>query len=352
MSQLRFGIVGAGMIAKSGANSFNSHPDAAFVAAHDLNRERLEQLGREFEVDRLHDTAEALFADDQVDGVYIAVPNKFHAPLAIQALEAGKHVILEKPFAMNAVEAEAVIAAADKAGRKFALGMNQRFREDVQKLRTLVSQGVFGEVYHAKTRWMRRSGIPRLGTWFGNRALAGGGSINDIGVHALDLCLYILDNFEPVSVSGVTYTKFGNRGIGEGGWGLSDREEITFDVDDFASALIKFRNGATVVLDTAWACHQKDPNQMGCELYGTEAGGAIPGPLLFRADPLRADYDVIENVQADAAFPHGDRFHNFINHILDREPLAATPQQSLVIQRILDAVNESCRTGREVRLDG
>lgn len=167
---------------------------------------------------------EELLADKEVDAVYVAVPNKFHAPLACQTLAAGKHVILDKPMALSHAQALQVAKAAEQSGKTFFLGMNQRFTEGAQQIRSLVEAGVLGEIYHAKAYWIRREGIPRLGTWFGNKEVAGAGSLFDIGVHFLDLCLHLLGNFNPVSVFGASYTKFGNRGLGEGGWGLSDRE--------------------------------------------------------------------------------------------------------------------------------
>jgi len=120
-------------------------------------------------------------------------------------------VLLEKPFAMNADEAGKAVAIAEKAGLTLMLGMNQRFTADSQKIKQLVEQGVLGDIYHAKAYWFRRAGIPKLGTWFANREMAGGGSLYDIGVHMLDLCLWTMNNFEPVSVTGAT---FRSRGAG------------------------------------------------------------------------------------------------------------------------------------------
>ncbi len=354
MSQIRFGFIGAGQIAESAAAAVNSHPNASVVAIQDLNAQRVAELCKAQSIAKGYATAAELLADPEVDAVYIAVPNKFHAPLAIQALEAGKHVLLEKPFAMNSAEAKQVAEAACKAGKVFTLGMNCRFMHSAQKVKTLVNQNVFGEIYHAKAYWFRRTGIPRLGTWFGNRELAGGGCLNDIGVHVLDLCLYVMGNFEPVSVFGATYGKFGHRGLGEGGWGKSERTNITFDVEDFASGFIRFANGATVSLDVSWACHQAEPNRAGVEIYGTEGGAnAFDGRLFTPAAPdsVAKGYQVTQDIDAEVAFPHGDRFHNFINHLLGTEELCVTVEQALTVQRILDALAASAASGREVRLD-
>jgi predicted dehydrogenase len=167
----------------------------------------------------------------------------------------------------------------------------------------------------------------------------------------LDLCLYTINNFEPVSVVGATYTKFGNRGLGEGGWGLSDRSEVPFDVDDFASAFIRFANGATVTLDTSWACHQAEGNRDNVEIFGTEAGATLRPARLFRGGTgLPATYEIADELKVVLKMPHQERFHNFINHLRGEEELCVTTRQALVVQKILDGIAESNRTGREVRL--
>ncbi len=350
MKTVRFGFIGAGGIATHSARAVGSHENGEVIAVQDLSEERCQALAKQFEIRHTYSKAADLFANKDVDAVYIAVPNKFHAALAIEALEAGKAVVLEKPFAMNLAEAEAVAVAAQKAGQPLMLGMNQRFRAESQKLRALTEAHFFGEIYHAKATWQRRTGIPRMGTWFVSKELAGGGCLCDIGVHLLDLCLFLMDNFEPVSVSGQTYTKFGNRGLGEGGWGKSDIGDIKFDVDDFASAFIRMANGATVNLQVSWACHDREPNRMGVQLFGTEAGASSSPLELYQNLPTPGGYQVSTVVETKIAYPHCDRFHNFINHILEGEPLCVTIEQALTVQKILDAIAESSRSGREVVL--
>lgn len=346
---LRFGVIGAGQISQHSCEEINGHPDARVDAASDPNRERLGALVSKHQIARSYDSNDALIDDPDLDAVYIAVPNCFHAPLAIRALEAGKHVLLDKPFAMNLREAEAVAAAAAASGKVFTLGMNQRFRSDSQKLRSLVADGVLGEVYYAKAYWFRRAGIPKIGTWFGNKALAGGGALLDIGVHLLDLALYLTGDFRPVAVSGQTYGKFGHRGLGEGGWGLSDRNAGSFDVDDAATAMIKLASGITVSLEVTWAIHQRDGQRMNVELFGSEAGAGCYPLELYRRN---ADgYQVLTDVSARQDHPHNKRFFNFIGAILGREPLLVSMQQALAVQSILDAIYESSTTGREVRLE-
>jgi predicted dehydrogenase len=351
LSEVRFGFIGAGQIAYYAAEAVLRHPDARLVAIQDLSLERLQTLQKKFSLQYAHEKIEDLLSNKDVDAVYIAVPNKYHIPLTIQALQAGKHVLLEKPFAMNAAEAAKAVAIAEKSELVLMLGMNQRFTADSQKIKALVDQGVLGDIYHAKAYWLRRTGIPKLGTWFGNKEVAGGGCLYDIGVHMLDLCLWTMNNFEPVSVMGATYTKFGNRGLGEGGWGLSDRVEAPFDVDDFGTALIRFANGATASLDTAWACHQAVGSRENVELFGTEAGATMRPAKLFRGSAaLPSTYEIVDDLKVALKMPHQERFHNFINHLRGEEELCVTTHQALVVQRILDAIAESNRTGKEVRL--
>ena len=349
-SKIRFGIIGAGQISLYGAQSIQKHPHATVLAATDPHAGRLQELCAECHIPHAYPTTEALLADKQIDAVYIAVPNKFHIPLTLQALKAGKHVILDKPFAMNTAEAESAVCAARAAGKVLTLGMNQRFSERGQQFRSLVSAGTFGEIYHAKAAWTRRAGIPKLGTWFGNKELAGGGCLYDIGVHVLDLCLYIIGNFQPVCVTGATYTKFGNRGLGGGSWGKSDVEGLPFTVDDFATGLIKFANGATVSLDVTWACHRAESDRSEIELFGTEAGASVLSGKLYRRDEAAGAFITVDNPPAPLAFPHCDRFHNFINHLLGTEELCVTLEQALTVQRILDALAISSATGKEVSL--
>jgi predicted dehydrogenase len=350
-SNIRFGFVGAGAIAGYAAETILRHPQGKLVAVQDLSEERRNSFKQKYSLGYAYATVEELLANDEVDAVYIAVPNKFHIPLTLKALEAGKHVLLEKPFAMNAAEAEKAIALAKERSLVLYVGMNHRFSADSQKIKQLVEDGVLGEIYHAKACFMRRSGIPKLGTWFVSKEIAGGGTLYDVGVHMLDLCLYTMNNFEPVSVVGATYTKFGNRGLGEGGWGLSERSSIPFDVDDFASAFIRFANGATVTLDTSWACHQAVSNIENVTIFGTEAGATLRPARLFRASqgPLTT-YEVLDDLKVPLKMPHQERFHNFINHLRGEEAIGVTTQQALVVQKILDAIAESSSTGKEVRI--
>jgi|TARA_Y100000310_G_scaffold344735_1_gene459144 predicted dehydrogenase len=351
MAEINFGVVGAGAISGSSCREISAHPRAKLVAACDLHAGRLHQLQSTFSIPTIYPTAEALIQDSAINAVYIAVPNVHHVPIALQALHAGKHVILDKPFALNLQQAREVADLAEQQDTVFMLGMNQRFVAGAQAIKTMVARGDLGEIYHGRAFWMRRSGIPRMGTWFGSKELAGGGSLLDIGVHLLDLALYILDNFEPVSVSGATYSKFGPRGLGEGGWGLSDREEIPFDVDDFATALIRLKGGVSVTLDVSWALHQRDSNLMNVNLFGTEAGATVYPAEVYRYGDHQGEYQLLQNPSVEPQYDHNSRFFNFINSILGEEQPCVTIEQALAVQSIIDAIYQSCQSGKEVRFN-
>jgi len=156
------------------------------------------------------------------DVISIALPNYLHATVALEALKAGKHVMLDKPMATNARDAAKLVLEAEKQHVLFMVGQNQRFIPEVQVAQQMIQKGELGDVYYAKTGWCRRSGIPRIGSWFTQKKFAGGGSAYDIGVHALDRCLYLLEDFDAAAVTGQTYAKFGPRNRGDGSWGKSE----------------------------------------------------------------------------------------------------------------------------------
>ena len=298
---------------------------------------------------RAYATVEELIGDGNLNAVSIAVPNVFHAEMAFAALRAGKHVLLEKPMATSYGEAAAIAEAARNSGKVFTVGMNQRFTEESQIIKALAERGDLGEIYHAKAYWFRRSGIPVLGTWFNRKEMAGGGGLYDIGVHLLDLCLHLMDNFEVQSVSGATYSKFGPRGLGGGTWGMSEPDSDVFDVDDFATAFIKMKNGATVSLDVSWAIHQKEASRHNVALHGTEAGAGVFPTEIYRYGREKGEYEVVTPQNVKIPYPHNCRFANWLESILEKDKLLVSLSEALEVQKILDA--SSSQAVRDERYD-
>ena len=228
--------------------------------------------------------------------------------------------------------------------------MNQRFEAPVQRARQMVEAGNIGHVYHCKAYWRRRSGIPRIGSWFTRKELSGGGALLDIGVHMLDNAFYLLNNFRPRSVSGATYNEFGRRSLGESNWGISERPDREFDVDDFATALIKLEGGITVLLEAAWAMHLDRSSNMNIELHGTDGALNTYEQQLCRQE--NDGYHIVELSDIDELnYPHTSRMHHFVNVILEREKVCVTLNQVLTVQRVIDAIYRSAMTSQEVIFD-
>jgi len=351
MSKIKVGLIGAGQIAFHNCDSIRAHPDAEVIAVADPSIDRAKALQEKYGLARAYDSAADMFTDADVDAVAIAVPNVFHASYAIAALQAGKHVMLDKPFALNYTEAESVAEVVRTTGKVFTVPMNMRFREEAQRARLLIDQGAVGDVYHAKAYWFRRRGIPKLGTWFGQRKMSGGGVLLDIGVHLLDLSLHLMNNFEPEAVSGLTHRTFGHRGLGGGTWGLSNVESGDFDVEDMATAIIKLKGGATVNLEVSWAIHQEEPNRHNVEIFGSEAGITAFNSKFCRYGAEPDAYEVNEPEPIAVPYPHQNRFINWIDAILGRDQLVCTLEQALAVQKILDGIYASAAGAGEVRLD-
>lgn len=345
---VRVAVIGAGGIGHHHIAGFQQHPDARVVAIAETHPERGAEAAKKFAVPEVVADWRALLRRDDIDAVSVALPNFLHAPVTLAFLRAGKHVMLDKPMATHAGEAVALVAAAKKGKRVLMVGQNQRFTPGMQTLKHHVTEGTLGEVYHAKAFWRRRSGIPRIGSWFTQKEFAGGGCTYDIGAHVLDQALFLLGEFDAAAVSGQTFAQFGPRGRGDGSWGKSEVDpKKPFDVEDLAVALIKLRSGRTVLLEVSWAAHQADHDLNGVQIFGTEAGATSTPLQLFRQG--RGGYTV---EQLDVLPPkvNPDRMVHFTDVVLGRAAPYVRPEESLGVQRILDAIYRSAATGREVRL--
>ena len=211
---LRVGIVGLGWTGWTHLKAYQELPNVEVVALAGYEADRLAQYGREFNVPNLYREYQDLLARDDLDVVSVCTPNQLHAPVAIGALAGGRHVVCEKPLARSSTEALAMVEAARKADRVLHTIFNHRERGDVVALKRYIDEGGLGRIYHAKASWMRRNGIPTLGSWFTNKEMAGGGPLIDLGVHMLDLALYLTGEPQIATVSAATYAELGPRGRG------------------------------------------------------------------------------------------------------------------------------------------
>ena len=213
----------------------------------------------------------------------------------------------------------------------------------------IIDRGELGEIYHARVFWLRRNGIPRIGSWFTQKKFAGGGCAYDIGGHMLDACLHLMSDFDAVAVSAQNYAKFGPRGLGEMDWGKSEVDpQKVFDVDDYSAAFVRLKSGRTVILEASWAAYvPSDVREYGIDLFGTNAGLSLYPARMFRNGPN--GYETVHlNVPK---LPHSeDRLHHFVASVIEGKKTLVPLDESLQLQAILDAIYASAAAGKEVRL--
>ncbi len=348
--KLRCAVIGAGGIGADHLHSLNTCHRAAAVALAESNPQRAREASIRHNIPRSYSDYRELLEQPDIDAVTIALPNHLHATVAIEALKARKHVLLEKPMATSAREAAKIIEVAKSMKRTVMVAQNFRFNRHTQLARMAVDRGDLGEVYHIRSFWLRRAGIPRIGSWFTQKKLSGGGCIYDLGVHLLDTCLHLMKEFDIATVSAQTYSKFGPRGLGEMDWGRSDVDpKKPFDVEDNGVALFRLKSGRSLTMEVGWACFQnQDAREYGIDLFGTAAGLSLFPAKLYRNTP-----DAQETLQyhAHSKLPHPeDRVHHFVHSVLDGKKFLVLPEESLKVQQALDALYTSAATGREVKM--
>ena len=342
---LRAAVIGLGM-GRNHVTSFQSHPRCRVVAVADTDLERLRELGDQFRVPGRYTDPLEMLARERLDVVSIAVPNHLHKPLAVAAFRAGCHVLCEKPMALNAREGRAMLAAARKADRRLMINFSFRFTPASWGLKREVDRGALGEIYFGRTFWHRRRGMPGFGGWFGQKALAGGGPLIDLGVHRLDLALWLMGYPEPAWVLGRTYDRIAGP--------LAKASGKAFDVEDLAGAMITFTNGASLTLEASWAANIADNEWMETRLLGDKGGLVqrnVGGGYDFEAE-LYTDRKgaLVRKTIAPAKGRVPTSGWHFIDSIVKGTPHLATGEEGLRVMEILDAIYASARTGRPVRM--
>jgi len=343
--QVRFGVIGLGM-GRHHLQRLVAAPHAEVAAICDLDTRRLVGIGDEFGIHWRATNYEDLLGSPDLDAVVVALPNFLHAPVSIAALEAGKHVLCEKPMARSASEAAQMLEAAHRTNRLLMVHFNYRFTPSAMALHRYVAAGELGHIYHGRSWWHRTRGIPGLGGWFTSKESAGGGPLIDLGVHRLDLALWLMGYPRAVAVSGVTYSMLGAE--------LAARQGLSYEVEDMASAFIRFDNGATLILEASWAANGEQPEEMVTQVYGTKAGilqRNVGGGYEFEALLFReqlGSYVAVkpQRYPADIETPQ----EHFARCILEDKQPMATGEQGLEVMRILDAIYLSSARGAEVRL--
>ncbi|MFC4076995.1 Gfo/Idh/MocA family protein [Salinithrix halophila] len=344
------GIIGAGGISEAHLQAAALEPRVRVKAIADLDKKLAQGRGAPYGVKAFYTDYRDMLADETIDAVILCLPNFLHKEAAFAALDADKHVLCEKPLAMNSREAKEMADKAQRAGRLLMPAQNNRFHGDTLLLKRLVEEGKLGALYHAKTGWVRRSGIPGWGSWFTSREKAGGGPLIDVGVHMLDLTLWLMGFPRPVSVFGQTYDRFGPRKKGLSSWGTPNLEG-SYDVEDLAVAMIRFENGASLSLDASWASHIREERTF-VDLYGEDGGASLD----FRQHQLVL-YHEEAGVPSDSILhppKQNERLlliRNFLDAAEDRSEAVCRPEHGIDVLRVLDAIYESSRTGSLVTLN-
>lgn len=346
MKEVRVCIVGMG-IGRTNGRGFINAPRTRIVALCDLFEDKMAEFAAEIPTPvTTYTDYEKMVKDPEIDAVFIGTPNQFHVPVALAAIRAGKHVMVTKPLSDSVEAAETLVDAAESSGLVNMMSLSTRFSRSVQYLGKLADDGDFGDIYYARTRSIRRSGIP---SWNLGFVKEGGGAFRDMGVHVLDSAWWLLGMPKPVSVTGVGGAKFGPKGTGY--WDYFDPTPETvanFAADDYAGGFIRFENGSGLQVESFWASHQPDEIQI--ELFGETAGA--------RLDPLtiyRTVNGAPQDVEVKLPMPGRptvwtDMASHFADCIIDGVECHAPLRHGLEIQRMMEAMLESASSGQEVRL--
>lgn len=338
-------VVGTGSSAHNHVQGFQS-AGVEVVGVAGINAERREAFAKQYGIPVQVGDYRKLLEMEEVDAVALCLPNYLHAPIAIEAMRAGKHVLTEKPMAIDGDSAAEMVRVQKETNKTLMVSLQLRYSPTFRLAKQYASE--FGEIYYGKCVYTRRSGIPGWGSWFTRKDQAGGGPTVDVAIHVLDLCLDLMGYPKPLYVSARTYAKFGVRGQGKGPWGTPDPQGYC-DVEDLAAALIVLENGSTIALETSWAYHGQDRRCV--EVFGTEGGLTLE----------MHDLTVFTNrfdapVTLHPVPPQMDERVNMIKHFVECCTTGKTPDTSpehgLILNRIFDAIyKSSAENGKQVTVE-
>jgi len=334
---------------------------AEIVAIADLAVEAAQKVADANGIPNVYGDIAKMLDEADIDAVSIIVPNKFHAPLALQSLKAGKHVFCEKPPALNAAEVKELIEAAAEADKMLMFNFNNRARPEAYAIMDEIQKGTIGTINSAQAKWARRNGIPGFGGWFTNKALAGGGSLIDL-LHMIDLSMHFMGYPKPTHVIGQTFDNFITDSNFKGPWGIPDNAEGVTDVEAAAHGCVLFETGQILTFQVSWAEMIKR-EEASVTFQGTKAGGKME--RLFGTDGLdETAIDTCELYLQDGANPVDRKIEteecedmgrirsatNFVLAIDGKEEPLNTPDQALSLMQVIDACYESARTGAPVAI--
>ncbi|NMB20752.1 MAG: Gfo/Idh/MocA family oxidoreductase [Firmicutes bacterium] len=354
--KLKIGIIGCGGIANGKhMPSLAKLENVEMVAFCDIEVARAEKAAQDYGVQgsRVYEDYRELLDKESLDVVHICTPNNSHAEITVASLEAGMHVMCEKPMAKTAAEAREMLAAAERTGKKLTIGYQSRYRSDSEYLKKACERGDLGEIYMAKARALRRRAVPTWGVFL-DEEKQGGGPLIDIGTHALDLTLWMMDNYRPKYVVGTVYHKLNKRENAANAWGPWDPKK--FQVEDSAFGFIVMENGATIILESSWALNTLFPGEARTILHGTEGGADMEDGLRINGEEFGRLYTKNPSLDTGGvAFYDGktesaaDREARlWIESIINDTPPLVLPEQAMIVTEILEAIYRSARSGEPV----
>ncbi|MCZ8518329.1 MULTISPECIES: Gfo/Idh/MocA family protein [Paenibacillus] len=355
----RIGIIGCGGIANGKhMPALKNQANAQMVAFCDIVEERAQEAKNAFGTEdaKVYTDYRELLADGSLDVVHVCTPNDSHADISILALESGKHVMCEKPMAKTAADARRMVEAAKASGKKLTIGYQNRFRSDSQYLKRVCADGDLGEIYYGKAHAIRRRAVPTWGVFL-DEEKQGGGPLIDIGTHALDLTLWMMDNYKPKAVLGTAFHKLSGKADAANAWGSWDPEKFT--VEDSAVGMITMQNGATIMLESSWAINLVKTGEAKTTLCGTEGGADMEDGLRINGEKhsklftnhIELDARGVDFYDGSTENPADLEAKLWLQAIENDSEPVVTPEQACVVSEILEAIYESSRTGKAVYFD-
>lgn len=352
MSTLRIGVIGIGVIATTKhIPSLLKREDVEIVALCDIETERCEKAKADFHLEnaRIYSDYKELCGDEAIDVVHVCTPNPLHCPMTLEALAHGKHVHCEKPMACNYADAKKMLEAAKSAGKKLTVGLQWRYNAAPLKMKELIKEGLFGDIYYIKSQQLRPRRLPAYGVYT-DKEKNGGGVLMDGGPHSIDLPMWLTDNYEVASVRGVTFDKmkYYPEGNDLGPWDVEH-----FDVEDTAMAMITMKNGMMIYMETAWLINmlQEAPGVV-ASVAGTLAGGDMVGPRFGASLRINQYIDGKQSISSPEITEAVNMNDYDINHWIDAiqkdgDP-AVLPEQAATVTRVIEAIYESSATGKTI----
>jgi len=354
MNKLRVGVVGAGkMFASAHVPAWVANPNVEIVAICDTHLPNAQEQARILGIASVYSEYKVMLAQEKLDVIDVSTPNVYHSEISIAALEHGIHVFCEKPDAVNSEQAQRMADAAKRSGKLLMVMRNNRFTPQAQFLKQYIDSGAMGEIYTGRAGWIRRRGIPGRGGWFTTKELSGGGPLIDLGVHMIDVAIWMMGNPRPIAVSGAAYTKFADAKVqvsADSRFGTT-QEGGVFDVEDLATGFIRFDNGASLQIEFSWASNVEDDLKF-MELRGTKAGCSLKNAELKLMTEIEGVLcDILPRFRGEEISAHRKNINHFIDCVLGVAEPINTPEGGVDMIRILKAIYDSAESGMEVRLD-